>query len=75
MATPKKRSSSEIRKSIDDERQALSTALTSLRGEVTELTDWRRQVAKHKDGLIVAGAVVGGLAVAGLVLKRLFSSS
>lgn len=75
MATPKKRSSSEIRQSIDDERQALSTALTSLRHEVTELTDWRKQVAKHKDELVMAGAVVGGLAVAGLVLKRLFGSS
>ena len=75
MATPKKRSSHEIRASIEEEREALSTALTSLRSEVTELTDWRKQVNKHKDELIMAGAVVGAVAVAGLVLKRLFSSS
>lgn len=75
MATPKKRSSTEIRASIEDEREALSTALTSLRHEVTELTDWRKQAAKHKDELVMAGAVVGGMVVAGLVLRRLFSNT
>ena len=40
-----------------------------LRGRVTELTDWRRQVREHRRELIIGAAVVG-FAVGGLMASR-----
>ncbi|HEY0276743.1 MAG TPA: DUF3618 domain-containing protein [Solirubrobacterales bacterium] len=55
------RSAAEIRRDIDLQRQALGANVESLRGKVTEVTDWRAQVEEHKQQLIVAGAAVGFL--------------
>ena len=41
------------------QRQQLGTSVEALRGRVTELTDWRRQVDEHKRELIIGAAVVG----------------
>ena len=46
------RSADEIRRDIDLQRQQLGTSVEALRGRVTELTDWRRQVNEHKRELI-----------------------
>ena len=67
-----KRSSEEIRASIEANRQGLSTALTQLRGEVTELTDWRMQASKHKKELITGTAILGLTIGLGIGLTRLF---
>ena len=40
-------------------------SVEALRGRVTELTDWRRQVREHRSQLIVGAAVVG-FAIGGL---------
>ena len=53
------RSAAEIRRDIDLQRQQLGSSVEALRGRVTELTDWRRQVDEHKNQLIVGAAVVG----------------
>jgi len=53
------RSAAEIRRDIDLQRQQLGTSVEALRGRVTELTDWRRQVNEHRSQLIVGAAVVG----------------
>jgi Protein of unknown function (DUF3618) len=53
------RSAAEIRRDIDVQREQLGTSVEALRGRVTELTDWRRQVGEHKQQLIVGAAVVG----------------
>ena len=53
------RSPAEIRRDIDLRRQQLGTSVEALRGRVTELTDWRRQVDEHKQQLIVGAAAVG----------------
>jgi hypothetical protein len=53
------RSAAEIRRDIDVQREQLGTSVEALRGRVTELTDWRRQVSEHKQQLIVGAAVVG----------------
>ena len=53
------RSADEIRRDIDIQREQLGTSVEALRGRVTELTDWRRQVSEHKQQLIVGAAVVG----------------
>jgi uncharacterized protein DUF3618 len=53
------RSAAQIRRDIDVQRQQLGTSVEALRGRVTELTDWRRQVREHRNELIVGAAVVG----------------
>jgi hypothetical protein len=53
------RSAAEIRRDIDLQRRQLGTSVEALRGRVTELTDWRRQVNDHKRELIIGAAAVG----------------
>jgi Protein of unknown function (DUF3618) len=53
------RSAAEIRRDIDVQRAQLGSSVEALRGRVTELTDWRRQVDEHRTQLITAAAVVG----------------
>lgn len=53
------RSAAEIRRDIDLQRQQLGSSVEALRGRVTELTDWRRQVNDHKRELVIAAAAVG----------------
>ena len=58
-ATGAARTAAEIRRDIDIQRQQLGSSVEALRGRVTELTDWRRQVDEHRSQLIVGAAVVG----------------
>jgi hypothetical protein len=53
------RTAAEIRRDIDIQRRQLGGSVEALRGRVTELTDWRRQVDEHRSQLIVGAAVVG----------------
>jgi len=53
------RSPAEIRRDIEIQRRQLGTSVEALRGRVTELTDWRRQVREHQSQLIAGAAVVG----------------
>jgi hypothetical protein len=69
------RSSAEIRQSIESNRAELAVSLQRLRGEVAEITDWRKQLARHQRevmiGAAVAGFVVGGgMAALGGLLRR-----
>ena len=70
------RTPAEIRASIEANRAQLAHSLVRLRGEVTELTDWRKQVARHQKealfGAAVAGFVLaGGVAgITGLFTRR-----
>lgn len=63
------RSSEEIRRDVEAQRQELGHSVEALRGRVAELTDWRRQVREHRRELIVGAAVVG-FAVGGLMALR-----
>jgi len=63
------RSSADIRRDIDAQRQDLGRSVEALRGKVAELTDWRRQVREHRSQLIV-GAAVAGFAIGGLMMLR-----
>jgi hypothetical protein len=63
------RSAAEIRRDIDRQRQDLGRSVEALRGRVTELTDWRRQVSEHKQQLVV-GAAIAGFAIGGLLALR-----
>ena len=67
------RSPEEIRRSIEANRAELGLAVDRLRAEVSEVTDWRKQINKHRReiliGAAVAGFVIGGgiAAVTGLL--------
>jgi hypothetical protein len=63
------RSAAEIRRDIDAHRRDLGRSVEALRGRVTELTDWRRQVREHRSELVV-GAAVLGFAIGGLIALR-----
>ncbi|MEA2229447.1 MAG: hypothetical protein QOH46_666 [Solirubrobacteraceae bacterium] len=60
----------EIRASIEANRIELAHSLERLRGEVAEVTDWRKQILEHQKqvliGAAVAGFVLGG-GIAGFV--------
>ena len=70
------RTPEEIRASIDENRRELAVSLNKLRGEVVELTDWRRQLVAHQRQVLigagVAGFVLGGgvAALGSLVFGR-----
>ncbi len=53
------RSAAEIRRDIDLQREQLGSSVEALRGRVTELTDWRRQVNEHRTQLLAGAAVLG----------------
>jgi len=63
------RSAAEIRRDIVNQRQQLGTSVEALRGRVTELTDWRRQVREHKQQLIIGAAAVGFLVGMRMMLR------
>lgn len=58
------RSPAEIRASIETNRAELGVAVERLRGDVTELTDWRSHIKRHRRqvmiGAAIAGFVIGG---------------
>jgi hypothetical protein len=63
------RSAEEIRRDIVAQRQDLGRSVEALRGRVTELTDWKRQVREHRSQLIV-GAAAAGFLIGGLMMLR-----
>ena len=72
---PPTRTPEEIRASIEANRLELAVSIDRLRGEVAELTDWRKQLNLHRRealvGAAVAGFVIGGgIAAVGRVLFR-----
>ena len=69
------RSPEEIRRSVEATRQELTFSLNDLQAKVTELTDWRSQIAKNRQPIVIGAAVAGfviggGIAAALGVFKR-----
>jgi hypothetical protein len=64
------RTPEQIRASIEDNRVQLAHSLERLRGEVAEITDWRKQIVEHQKqvmiGAAAAGFILGG-GIAGIV--------
>ena len=63
MAAPQ-RTKEEIRASIEANRLELASSIERLKGDVAEVTDWRKQIQQHQKqvliGAAVAGFVIGG---------------
>lgn len=63
MAAPQ-RTKEEIRASIEANRLELASSIERLKGDVAEVTDWRKQIQQHQKqvliGAVVAGFVIGG---------------
>ena len=61
---PAERTPAEIRASVEETRRELQYSLNDLQSKVTQLTDWRSQLAHHRReaiiGAAVAGFVIGG---------------
>jgi hypothetical protein len=64
------RSATEIRNSIEANREELAVSIVKLRGEVTHLADWRGHLQRHERELKIGGAVVVGLLVTSRLLRR-----
>ena len=70
------RSPEQIRNDIEQHRQELGVAVERLRGELKRATDWRSQIVRNQQkvliGAAVAGFVIGGgiAGVGGLFRRR-----
>jgi hypothetical protein len=64
------RSPDEIRASIEANRTALALSINRLRGEVAEITDWRKQLGAHQRPALLSAAVAGFLLGGGLAVFR-----
>jgi hypothetical protein len=64
------RSPDEIRASIEANRTALALSVGKLRGEVAEITDWRKQLGAHQRPVLLSAAVAGFLLGGGLAVFR-----
>jgi Protein of unknown function (DUF3618) len=72
---PGPRSPEEIRRSIEANRAELGLAVDRLRAEVAEVTDWRKQLRKHRKEVLIGAAVAGFVLGGGIAaLGGLFSS-
>ncbi len=76
MSTPAtKRSPEQIRQDIEREREQLARSILALRGEVAELTDWRKKIVENRDKVLIGAAVAGfliggGVAAVGGLFRR-----
>ena len=62
------RTPDEIRASIETNRAALAVSVAKLRGEVAEITDWRRQLDEHRRPALLGAAITGFLLAGGLAV-------
>jgi Protein of unknown function (DUF3618) len=67
------RSPEEIRRDIEEHRRELGDAVNRLRGEVQRATDWRAQIVRNQQKVLIGAAVAGFVIGGGIaVIPRLF---
>jgi hypothetical protein len=67
------RSPEEIRRDIEEHRRELGEAVNRLRGDVQRATDWRAQIVKNQQKVLIGAAVAGFVIGGGIaVIPRLF---
>jgi hypothetical protein len=60
------RTPEQIRMSVEETRQELEFSLNDLQAKVTEITDWKSQLAAHKKEVLIGAAVAGFLIGGGI---------
>jgi hypothetical protein len=53
------RSPAQIRASVEETRRELEFSLNDLQSKVTQITDWRSQLRRHKREVMIGAAVTG----------------
>jgi dienelactone hydrolase len=53
------RSPAQIRASVEETRRELEFSLNDLQAKVTQITDWRSQLQRHKREVMIGAAVTG----------------
>ena len=67
------RTPEQIRDDIEQHRRELGDAIHRLRGEVDRATDWRSQIVRHQQKLLIGAAVAGFVIGGGIAaVPRLF---
>lgn len=69
------RTPEQIRASIEQNRQDLAVSIGTLKTEVAEATDWRKQIAANQQNVTIGAAVAGfvltgGIAAIGGLFRR-----
>ncbi len=73
MSGTTQRSPEEIRRDIEQHRKELGEAVDRLRGDVKRATDWRAQIVKNQQKVLIGAAVAGFVIGGGIaVIPRIF---
>ena len=73
MSGTTQRSPEEIRRDIEQHRRELGEAVDRLRGDVKRATDWRAQIVRNQQKVLIGAAVAGFVIGGGIaVIPRLF---
>lgn len=69
------RTPEQIRASIEQNRKELAVSIGTLKTEVAEVTDWRKQLAANQKNVMIGAAVAGfvlsgGIAAVGGLFRR-----
>ncbi|HEV2812721.1 MAG TPA: DUF3618 domain-containing protein [Solirubrobacteraceae bacterium] len=73
MSGTTQRSPEEIRRDIEQHRRELGDAVNRLRGDVQRATDWRAQIVKNQQKVLIGAAVAGFVIGGGIaVIPRIF---
>ena len=73
MSGTTQRSPEEIRRDIEQHRRELGEAVDRLRGDVRRATDWRAQIVRNQQKVLIGAAVAGFVIGGGIaVIPRLF---
>ena len=73
MSGTTQRSPEEIRRDIEQHRKELGEAVDRLRGDVKRATDWRAQIVRNQQKVLIGAAVAGFVIGGGIaVIPRIF---
>ncbi len=73
MSGTTQRSPEQIRQDIEQHRRELGEAVDRLRGDVKRATDWRAQIVRNQQKVLIGAAVAGFVIGGGIaVIPRLF---
>ncbi|MDQ3742122.1 MAG: DUF3618 domain-containing protein [Actinomycetota bacterium] len=73
MSGTTQRSPEQIRQDIEQHRRELGEAVNRLRADVQRATDWRAQIVKNQQKVLIGAAVAGFVIGGGIaVIPRIF---